>query len=102
MNQERLYKIILGPVISEKSTTVAETGNQVVFKVTQDAQKPEIKEAIEKLFNVTVEQVRVLNVKGKTKRTRHGMGVRSDWKKAYIRLVDGQEIDFEESGIGGA
>jgi large subunit ribosomal protein L23 len=102
MNQERLYKIILGPVISEKSTTVAETGNQVVFKVTQDAQKPEIKEAIETLFNVTVEQVRVLNVKGKTKRTRYGMGVRSDWKKAYIRLVDGQEIDFEESGIGGA
>lgn len=102
MNQERLYKIILGPVVSEKSSTVAESGNQVVFKVLKDANKIEIKEAIEKLFNVSVDQVRVLNVKGKTKRTRYGIGVRSDWKKAYIRLSEGQEIDFEESGIGGA
>lgn len=94
MNLERLYKVLLGPVISEKSAVVADQGNQVVFKVTKDASKPEIKAAVEKLFNVSVQDVRVLNVKGKTKRTRFGMGQRSDWKKAYVRLAEGQEIDF--------
>lgn len=94
MNQERLYKIILGPVISEKTAALAESANQVVFKVTRDAQKPEIKEAVEQLFKVKVESVRTLVVKGKTKRTRYGMGSRSDWKKAYVRLEQGQDIDF--------
>lgn len=94
MNQERLFKIILGPVVSEKTAIVAEQSNQVVFKVVGDAQKSEIQAAVEKLFEVKVENVRVLNVKGKTKRTRFGIGRRSDWKKAYVRLEQGQEIDF--------
>lgn len=95
MNQERLYKVLLGPVISEKA---ASTEGQIVFKVTTDAEKAEVKAAVEKLFNVSVEDVRTLNVKGKTKRTRHGMGKRSDWKKAYVRLAAGQEIDFALEG----
>ena len=94
MNQERLYKVLLGPVVSEKSAMAGEDANLVVFKVLPDAVKPEIKAAVEKMFSVKVEDVRVLNVKGKTKRTRHGMGRRSDWKKAYVRLEQGQDIDF--------
>jgi large subunit ribosomal protein L23 len=94
MNQERLYKVLLGPVVSEKSASVAEVSNQVVFKVLPNADKAEIKAAVEKMFDVKVQNVRVLNVKGKTKRTRHGIGVRSDWKKAYVRLEQGQDIDF--------
>ncbi len=94
MNEERLYKVILAPVISEKSTMAAETSNQVAFKVLRDADKPEIRAAVEKMFGVKVENVRVLNVKGKTKRTRFGVGRRNDWKKAYVRLAAGQEIDF--------
>ena len=94
MSQERLYKVLLGPVISEKAAAAGDTSNQVAFKVLRDAAKPEIKAAVEKLFDVKVEEVRTLLVKGKTKRTRHGMGVRSDWKKAYVRLAEGQEIDF--------
>lgn len=94
MNQERLYKVILGPVISEKTATVADSSNQVVFKVAKNAKKPEIRAAVEKLWDVKVQDVRVLNVKGKTKRTRYGVGQRSDWKKAYVRLEQGQEIDF--------
>ncbi len=94
MNQERLYKIVLGPVVSEKSASLGEAASQVVFKVARDAQKPEIKAAVEQLFNVKVESVRTLLVKGKTKRTRYGIGCRSDWKKAYVRLEQGQDIDF--------
>ena len=94
MNQENLYRVILGPVISEKSAIIAEGSNQVVFKVTRDADKATVKAAVEKLFDVKVLNVRVLNVKGKTKRTRYGMGKRSDWKKAYVRIEQGQEIDF--------
>ena len=94
VSQERLYKVLLAPVVSEKSSMAAESSNQVVFKVTTDAQKSEIKAAVEKLFNVTVASVKTLNVKGKTKRTRHGLGKRSDWKKAYVRLAEGQDIDF--------
>jgi len=94
MNLERIYKVILGPVVSEKSAIVAETSNQVVFKVLKDANKAEIAAAVEKLYSVEVENVSVLNVKGKTKRTRNGMGKRSDWKKAYVRLAQGHEIDF--------
>jgi len=94
MNQERLYKIILGPVISEKSASAGESANQVVFKVDPTANKLEIKAAVQSLFGTKVESVSVLNVKGKTKRTRYGLGKRSDWKKAYVRLAQGQEIDF--------
>jgi large subunit ribosomal protein L23 len=94
MNQERIYKIIVGPQISEKSTMAAESGNQVVFKVVLDANKLEIKKAIEKLFNVKVAQVRVLRMKGKVKQNRFGQVRRSDWKKAYVRLEQGHDIDF--------
>ncbi len=94
MNQERIYKVLLGPVVSEKSAAAGELANQVVFKVLPDANKQEIKVAIETLFSKKVESVRVLNVKGKTKRTRYGVGKRSDWKKAYVRLEEGQELDF--------
>jgi large subunit ribosomal protein L23 len=95
MSQERIYKVLLGPVISEKVAMAGEVGNQVGFKVTPDATKAEIKAAVEQLFEVKVESVRTLNVKGKTKRTRHGLGKRSDWKKAYVRLQEGQEIDLQ-------
>jgi len=95
MNQERLYKVLLGPVVSEKAAMAGDTVNQVVFKVLPSAEKPEIKAAVEKFFDVKVEDVRVLNVKGKTRRTRHGLGKKSDWKKAYVRLAQGQDIDFE-------
>lgn len=94
MNQERIYKVLLGPVVSEKAAAAGETGNQVVFKVTPDATKLEVKAAVQALFDAKVEQVRILNVKGKTKRTRYGLGKRSDWKKAYVRLEQGQDIDF--------
>lgn len=91
---ERLHQLILAPVVSEKSTRAAEKSNEAVFKVLRDAKKPEIKAAIEKLFNVKVEAVRTLNVKGKVKRFGGATGVRSDWKKAYVKLAQGQEIDF--------
>jgi large subunit ribosomal protein L23 len=94
MNQERIFQVLLGPVVSEKAAVVGEAGNQVVFKVLCDANKREIKSAVQKLFNVVVEDVRTANVKGKNKRTRYGIGRTSDWKKAYVRLAQGQEIDF--------
>ena len=94
MNQERLMNILLSPLVSEKSTNAAETANQIVFKVLPSATKQEIKAAIELLFEVNVENVQVANVKGKTKRTQNGVGRRNDWKKAYIRLQEGQDINF--------
>lgn len=97
MNQERLLKVLLGPVISEKASIAAETSNQFVFKVVSTATKLEVKAAVEQLFEVKVDGVNILNVKGKTKRTRYGMGKRSDWKKAYVRLAEGQDIDFQEA-----
>ncbi|KEI73212.1 50S ribosomal protein L23 [Endozoicomonas elysicola] len=97
MNQERIYKVLLGPHISEKATVVAEEHNQYVFKVAKDATKLEIKKAVEQLFEVSVKAVRTAVVKGKTKRTRFGMGQRSDWKKAYVSLEQGQEIDFADA-----
>ncbi len=99
MNQERILTIILGPHISEKTSIISEENNQVTFKVARDATKPEIKEAVESLFDVQVKDVQILNVKGKSKRTARGrIRSRSDWKKAYIRLEQGQEIDFAELG----
>jgi large subunit ribosomal protein L23 len=98
MNPERIYKVLLGPHISEKATIVAEGSEQVVFRVAKDATKPEIKAAVEQLFDVKVESVNVLNQKGKTKRTMRGMGKRSDVRKAYVRLADGSEIDFLAAG----
>jgi large subunit ribosomal protein L23 len=94
MKQERIYQVLLGPHISEKATIVADGSQQVVFRVTKDATKPEIKQAVEELFNVKVKGVNVLNAKGKTKRTQRGLGKRSDVRKAYVALADGSEIDF--------
>ena len=98
IREERLLKVLKAPHISEKSTMVAEKLNTIVFKVATDATKAEIKAAVEKLFEVKVEAVRTLNVVGKTKRTGSRMGRRSDWKKAYVTLVEGQDINF----VGGA
>jgi len=99
MNQERRLRVIIGPHLSEKTTRIPEKNNQVTFKVLADASKPEIKEAVEKMFNVQVRDVQVLNVKGKTKRTSRGkLRSRSDWKKAYVRLEQGQEIDLANLG----
>lgn len=94
MNQERIFKVLLGPHVSEKATGLAETKDQIVFKVDTTATKLEIKKAVEQLFNVKVESVSTLNVKGKTKRTVRGLGERTDWKKAYVSLQPGQDIDF--------
>ena len=94
MSQERLMKVLLAPHISEKSSVAADQNNQIVFKVATDATKPEIKKAVEQMFNVTVEAVQLANVKGKNKRNRFGAGRRKNWKKAYVRLGAGQDIDF--------
>ncbi len=94
MNQERMFKVLLGPHISEKASVVADAHRQYVFKVADDATKPEIKKAVEQLFEVKVEAVRVLNQKGKTKRTMRGVTRRKGVRKAYVSLVEGQEIDF--------
>ncbi|WP_163938201.1 50S ribosomal protein L23 [Paraferrimonas sp. SM1919] len=94
IREERLLKVILAPHISEKSTIAAENTNTVVLKVAVDATKLEIKKAVEKLFEVEVKAVRTLVAKGKTKRTGARFGRRSDWKKAYVTLADGAELDF--------
>jgi len=93
LSAERVYQIILAPVVTEKATRLNET-SQVTFKVTLDATKPEIKAAVEKLFNVKVEAVNTILMKGKTKRFRGREGVRSDWKKAMVKLQAGQTIDL--------
>ena len=99
MNPDRLYTIILGPHVSEKTTLLGEDNNQYTFKVARDATKPEIRKAVESLFDVKVEELQVLNVKGKSKRTARGkLRKRSDWKKAYVRLQAGQEIDVADIG----
>ncbi|MBL10401.1 MAG: 50S ribosomal protein L23 [Acidiferrobacteraceae bacterium] len=100
MNQERMHQILLRPVISEKSTSEGNESQQVVFEVLQDANKVEVREAVEKLFNVRVENVRVLNVRGKVKRFGKTPGQRSNWKKAYVRLAKGQDIDFIGTSTG--
>jgi large subunit ribosomal protein L23 len=94
MKGDELYHVILAPHVSEKSTRVAEKNSQIVFRVRTDATKPDIKAAVEKMFNVQVETVSVINVKGKTKRAGRTPGRRQDWKKAYVRLKPGQDISF--------
>jgi len=94
MNEERLLTVLLGPHVSEKSTNVADAHNQVVFKVRRDANKSEIRRAVEKLFEVEVDKVRVVVTKGKIKRFGTQFGRRKDWKKAYVSLQPGQDIDF--------
>ena len=98
MNQERLMQVLLAPQISEKATYIAEKNEQVVFRVASGATKPEIKAAVELLFKVQVESVQVANVKGKVKRFRGAVGQRKGWKKAYVSLKPGQEINFAEGG----
>ena len=92
MNQERIYKVLLGPHVSEKASLAAERG-QVVFRVAPDATKPEIKKAVEALFGKKVGSVQVLNVKGKTKRTAHGVGLRKGYRKAYVTLAAGETLE---------
>ena len=93
-SQERLLQILLAPQVSEKATWVADKNEQVIFRVAPDATKPEIKAAVELLFKVDVESVQVSNVKGKHKRFGRYIGRRSNWKKAFVSLKPGQEIDF--------
>jgi len=92
--QERLMQIILGPHVSEKSTAAAEASGQVVFRVRTDASKPEIKRAVELLFEVKVDDVAVVSVRGKSKRFGQRQGRQSSWQKAYVRLAPGQDLDF--------
>ena len=94
LNQERLLTILVGPHISEKSSVVAEKNNQICFKVRKDSTKKEIAQAVEMMFEVTVEDVTVANVRGKNKRFGQTFGRRADWKKAYVKLAEGQDIDF--------
>jgi large subunit ribosomal protein L23 len=94
MNQERIFQVLVGPHVSEKAAIVADTSNQYVFKVALDATKSEIKKSVEQLFKVKVENVSTLRVKGKVKRNRNGFSAKSTWKKAYVRLEQGQDIDF--------
>ena len=93
---KREYSIIAAPVITEKGTFVNEIGNQVVFQVRPDANKHEIKHAVERLFKVKVLKVRTSNVLGKTRRVGRSVGRRPNWKKAYVTLGEGQRIDFFE------
>ena len=97
-NQERLLQVLLAPQISEKATFIADKNEQVVFFVTSDATKPEVKAAVELLFKVQVDSVQISNLKGKVKRFGRTMGRRSDAKKAFVCLKPGQEINFAEGG----
>ena len=94
MNPERLYTVLVEPHFSEKVSILGEQSNQYGFKVATDATKREIKIAVEQLFNVTVERVSTVNVKGKVKNTASGKSRARNWKKAYVRVAQGQEIDF--------
>jgi len=94
MNNERLMKILLSPVVSEKSSVIADANRQFTFRVAVDANKREIAKAVEKLFDVEVDAVRTVKMKGKKKRFGAIQGRRSDWKKAYVRLKPGNDIDF--------
>ena len=93
MNDAKLYDVIRAPRVSEKTARLQEVSNQYVFEVATTATKADVKAAIEKLFAVTVEAVNVVNVKGKGKTFRNRIGRRGDWRKAYVKLADGQSID---------
>ena len=97
MSEARLMNILRAPVISEKSSAAQQDKNTWVFKVLKDATKDEIKAAVETLFNVKVEAVRTLNFQGKVRRTARGFGKRSDWKKAYVTLPEGTQLDIEDA-----
>ena len=93
-NPERLMTVLLAPVVSEKGTFIADKYEQVIFRVAPNATKPEVKAAVELMFKVGVESVQIANVKGKKKRFGQFNGKRRDWKKAYVSLMPGQEINF--------
>ena len=99
MNEQRLMQVLLAPQISEKATYVADKNQQVVFRVASDATKPEVKAAVELLFKVSVESVQIANIKGKQKRFGRFMGSRKGWKKAFVCLKPGQEINFVDGGV---
>ena len=98
MNPERVFQIIKMPHVSEKSALLGDTANQAVFQVALDANKAEIKAAVEQLFDVKVAGVRTVTMKGKNKRMGVRRGRRSDWKKAYVSLEQGHEIDLASLG----
>jgi large subunit ribosomal protein L23 len=98
-NQERLMQVLIAPQVSEKSTFVGEKNNQFVFRVLQDATKPEIKAAVELMFKVEVNRVQTANTKGKEKRFGRFVGRRRNWKKAFVSLKPGQEINFAAGDI---
>jgi len=98
MNNDRLMQVLVSPVVSEKSTIAADAARQFVFRVLPDASKPEIKKAVELMFDVRVDAVRVVNIKGKNKRFGRLMGRRNNIRKAYVKLAEGSDIDF--GGIG--
>jgi large subunit ribosomal protein L23 len=93
-HREKLMQVLLGPHVSEKATALAEAGNQVVFKVRGDATKTDIRQAVELLFEVKVERVSVVRIPAKQKRFGQRAGARQAWKKAYVRLAAGQDINF--------
>ncbi len=94
MNDQRLYSVLLAPHISEKTAMAAEMEDRHTFKVANTATKLEVRRAVEKLFDVKVKSVQIVNVRGKTKRFGQVEGKRSDWKKAVVRLVEGQDLDY--------
>ncbi len=94
MNQERMYQVLLAPHVSEKASILADENNQHVFRVLDTATKSEVKQAVEGVFNVKVEKVRILNAKGKTKRFGGRLGKRTDVRKAYVTLTTDNDIDF--------
>jgi len=94
MNQERVFQVLVAPHVSEKAAILADQSNQYVFRVAVDATKAEIRKSVEQLFKVKVGDVQTLKVKGKVKRNRYGYSTKPTWKKAYVRLEQGQEIDF--------
>ncbi len=94
MNQERIHQILVSPHVSEKAALLADEQNQHVFKVISTATKSEVKQAVEGMFKVKVEKVRILNIKGKAKRFGGRMGKRSDLRKAYVTLMPDNDIDF--------
>ena len=96
MNTQRLTNIIVSPRISEKATMRADIDNQHLFSVLKDATKPEIKKAVELMFDVKVKSVRLMNVQGKLTRVGRTFGKRKDWKKAYVRLQEGFDINYGE------
>jgi large subunit ribosomal protein L23 len=93
-SKDRLAGVVIAPHVSEKAARIANEGNQYVFRVRRDATKPEIRAAVEYMFEVKVDAVHVVNQPGKQKRFGRSTGRRSDWKKAYVRLVEGQQIEL--------